>query len=293
MIDDKYAPSGFVWKDPRNLTKEAIQDLLNHIRSRQEQYGPDEGFKFHSYLNGKEIVEAQYGTNAETHKAAVRNKKQQTSRKKIRDDIGKGKKKGKRSACPAVVPGVTVVVPGVTAIAPGGTVNVPCGTAIVSGGTAVDEIPSPYEPQIDPALLGNDGLTSIAQNTLTNDSQHHQESGGYIDDNGMQVLIANGFPNTIPVNGPQDGPPKYFVSAAAITFLSNYNEVHSTSNDIDSTNNNKSTNNKKTKNGRNSKSMEEVTVRKPRRSERRKENDKDQQRQTRSQKRADRGKKRS
>jgi hypothetical protein len=97
LIDKDYFPSGFIWKDPWNLSKEAIQDLLNHIRSRQEQYGPDEGFKFHSYLNGKDVVEAQYGRNGNTEKAAARNKKQQMTQKKKREDVAKGKKKGKKS----------------------------------------------------------------------------------------------------------------------------------------------------------------------------------------------------
>ena len=31
----------------------------------------------------------------------------------------------------------------------------------------------------------------------------------------MQKLIANGHPHTIPINGPNDGPPRYYIPAVA------------------------------------------------------------------------------
>ena len=283
LIDNVYAPSGFVWKDPRNLTKESIQELLNHIRCRQEKYGPHEGFRFHSYVKAKEIVKAQYGINVNTQRAAERNKKQQSCRKKKKDEGTKSKKNGKKTVAlpegsldPAADPSVTAVHRNVTA-AQGNA------TAAHGNATAVCTVDQQLT-QIDPALLGEDELTTLVQNTATDGIRHPQDSGGYVDDIGMQLLIANGFPNTIPVNGPQDGPPKYFVSAAAIQFLSNQTRVHSTSDDIVSSKIDKSTN-ANTKYGGTHKSNEEVTVQRPRRSERVKENDKTQQRQTRSQKR--------
>jgi hypothetical protein len=108
----------------------------------------------------------------------------------------------------------------------------------------------------------------------------------------MQVLIANGFPNSILVNGQQDGPPRYFVSSAALLFLTNHTGDSAIINE--SANIKKSRNNNKTKYIQNRKSMEEVTVNKLRRSERVKENDREQQRQrqTRSHKRVEVAKRR-
>ena len=295
MVDSDYSPSGFVWKDPRNLSKEAIQDLLNHIRCRQERYGPNEGFRFHSYVNAKEIVEAQYGINANTQKAAERNKKQQSSRKKNRENVGKAlsqrKKKGKKSPCPGAVGGSAKD----TAEA-----DVTAGAAVNANVTVANECRTPFIPQIDPALLGNDTIPIIP---VTNDTQQSQDSGGYTDDIGMQLLIANGFPNTIPVNGPQDGPPRYFVSSAAMLFISNHTGNNSTIIDDSAniqTGNNSTINNesgniqisKKTKYGRKRNSIDEATVQKPRRSGRVRENDLERQRQTRSQKRVEAAKKR-
>ena len=153
--------------------------------------------------------------------------------------------------------------------------------------TAASKCVMPFEPQIDPALLENND-TTIAQNPVTNDGQQPQDSGGYIDDTEMQVLIANGFPNAIPVNGPQDGPPRYLVTAAAIQFLSNQAGNISTVNNALENIENSSTK-KKNKSSRKRKSIE-VAV--PRRSGRVRENDKDQQRQTRSQKQVEVAKKR-
>jgi hypothetical protein len=188
---------------------------LNHIRSRQEQYGPDEGFKFHSYLNRKDVVEAQYGRNGNTEKAAERNKKQQMTRKKKREDIAKGKKKGKKSVglAAGLAAGLAQSMGAVAAEDTAATEDTAAngrtaanGNTTAIEGTAGDDFQTTFELQIDPALLGDEG-SALVQIPVANDTQQHHESGGYIDDIGMRVLIANGFPNSIPVNGPQDGPP--------------------------------------------------------------------------------------
>lgn len=282
------------------MTKDSIQELLNHIRCRQERFGPHEGFKFHSYVKGKNIVKAQYGVNANTHKAAERNKKQQIARKQKKNVGKKGKKNGKTtdalaegSTNPGSLPNGPAVPWNVTAAnecITAASGNVAAATRNAIAADTLDEQHSPLEPQIDPALL-SEVLATQVQNIATDRIQHPQDSGGYVDDIGMQLLIANGFQNTIPVNGPQDGPPKYFVSAAAIDFLSNLTRVESTSDDIVPENIVKSTN-INTKGGRKHKSNREVTVDKPRRSERVRENDKGQERKTRSRGRVDGAKKR-
>jgi hypothetical protein len=69
---------------------------------------------------------------------------------------------------------------------------------------------NPYVPQIDPQLLGEAGTNTVTPRTTETNCE-----GRYVDDAEMQILLANGHPLTIPINGPNDGPPRYFISAAA------------------------------------------------------------------------------
>ena len=178
FIDDCYVPTAFVWKDPRNLTKDALIELCNHICERQDKYGPEGGFRFKSYFNGKEMVDAEYGTRVDEKRAAARSVKQRKQRK---GKEKKGKKNVEEFENSSTIPTPDVV----------GTSN-------------------EYVPQIDPQLLGEAGTTS--------DTPRATEAncgGRLVDDAEMQILLANGHPLTIPINGPNDGPPLYYVSAAA------------------------------------------------------------------------------
>jgi len=166
-IEDRYVPYEFVWKDPRNMSKETILELCNHIRQRQDQYGAEEGFRFLSYYNGKEIVEAEYGRNAEEERAAAKSTKQKKKRKESeRNQKSKTIRKANKRLPQSTLPG------------------------------------------------------EVSDNDV----------GGYVDDIAMQKLIAQGYSNTIPVNGPDDGPPRYYVPAAALKLLSGNNSVESHSN---------------------------------------------------------------
>ena len=165
FIQSKYFPPKFVWKDPRNLTKNDIRQLCDHIRSRQDEFGADEGLRFHAYFDGNGMVRAQYGTRDDERKAAARANKQKTNRLNKRAD---------------------------------------------------EQRKDENNQQIDPALL-------TSQNTTPGTHIIHPSSindaGGYIGEADMQILIANGFSSMIPINGPNDGLPRYFVSAAALNKL--------------------------------------------------------------------------
>jgi hypothetical protein len=174
------------------MSKEMILELCNHIRQRQDQYGAEDAFRFLSYFNGKEMVEAEYGRNAEDERAAAKSKKQRKSRKES-EKIQKSKTKRKGTK-PIHEP----------------RPNTPSST--------------PFQGQIDPSLLSLPTPRTIPEVLLDNNV------GGYVDDIAMQKLIAQGYSNTIPVNGPNDGPPRYYVTAAALKLLSHVSDGESHSN---------------------------------------------------------------
>ena len=69
LVDSKYLPSGldFKFKDPRNMTKDAIGSFFSHALGRQETFGPKEAFRFKGYVDREgEIQDALYpGADAE------------------------------------------------------------------------------------------------------------------------------------------------------------------------------------------------------------------------------------
>lgn len=92
-------------------------------------------------------------------------------------------------------------------------------TPTITSSTESRTLPAVYDPQINPSLQQIGTSTHIEH--ITNQvAIPIPEDGGYVDDNGMRLLIGSGYENTILVNGPNDGPPKYYVSAAALKVLS-------------------------------------------------------------------------
>lgn len=61
FLDLKYVSADIIWKDPLNMTKSTILDICNHIQGHQDTYDAEEGFKFHSYFDGKNMIKAEYG----------------------------------------------------------------------------------------------------------------------------------------------------------------------------------------------------------------------------------------
>lgn len=60
FIENKYLPKKTKIKQPRNLSKLQIQQIFSHISQRQEQYGPEDAFKFKSIKRNKKISVSQY-----------------------------------------------------------------------------------------------------------------------------------------------------------------------------------------------------------------------------------------
>jgi len=61
MLDIKYLPRPNILRDPRNMPKEDLIDLLEHIHIRQQTFGAGDAFRFSHYQTGnKEMKEARY-----------------------------------------------------------------------------------------------------------------------------------------------------------------------------------------------------------------------------------------
>lgn len=200
FIDDEYVPAAFVWKDPRNMTKDSIVELCDHIRQRQDKYGSKEAFRFKAYFDGKNMVKADYGGRADDMQAAAKSQKQQKTRKEKRNRSRKGKEKEIRP---------TALAGHETAAASGITKDIVPSSMDTS--TPQASAAAAYFPQIDPTLMGDRDTSPNPEDT--------DITGREVDENEMQILIANGYPTSLPVNGPNDGLPRYFVPAAGIKLL--------------------------------------------------------------------------
>jgi hypothetical protein len=72
------------------------------------------------------------------------------------------------------------------------------------------------DAQIDPSLLtAEDSMATM--NTVNQTT--HNDSGEFIQESDMQLLMNNGYPSTLPANGPNEGLPHYYVTAAGIHLL--------------------------------------------------------------------------
>jgi hypothetical protein len=212
FTDVKYVPVDFEWKDPRNMTKEAILEICEHIRQRQETHGASEGFRFKFYVDGKAYHNAEYGARINDAAAAARSKKQQKNRK--------AKSIVKRK--PGIPKGIRIHEPTQDELA-----HDP------RQGPSISSVERPtHVPQIDPALCGETTSTTIQ---LTNDAisiPDRISEGAFIDNETMQILKDHGYLRDIhPVNGPTDGPPQYYVPADAIALLSKINSSNANPND--------------------------------------------------------------
>lgn len=209
------------------MTKDAIVDLCNHIRRRQVEYGPEEGFRFHSYFDGKNIVMADYGAQTEHKKAAARSEKQKKSRKRKekgkdtnpRIEKGKGKGTGKiaNTKPPRKDANTVMDSPSTT----GETDPRPAiGIDISSpyGPSRNSATSSTFTPQIDPSLM--EDQSTMHREGIDTQLTPATNSGALIDDSDMQILLQNGYSIQLPVNGPLEGPPQYYVEAAALALIS-------------------------------------------------------------------------
>ena len=81
FVNPKYLPQTIAFKDPHNMTKEAIVQLCTHIRERQETHGARDAFIFRQYADKGKMIPAEYTSRADQVIAAARAAKQKASRK--------------------------------------------------------------------------------------------------------------------------------------------------------------------------------------------------------------------
>ncbi|KAF8816598.1 hypothetical protein BYT27DRAFT_7248035 [Phlegmacium glaucopus] len=215
FVHHKYVPGGFMWKDPRNMTKAVAVDLCNHIRKRQSEYGPEEGFRFQGYFDGKDMVKAEYGRRVNEEQAAARAKKRQATRKEKgagEHRVKKGRKTKPKEG--ALVRNIQDTPNTVNDIAAASAPEQRSAVSEHDGSELTLDEAMAYVPVIDPSLLASGESTGG-----TAVPQHQDATGRIINDIEMQILNNNGYPASIPINGPSEGPPRYYVPAAALNLL--------------------------------------------------------------------------
>jgi hypothetical protein len=203
-IEPQYYPPGLEIKDPRNMVKSEIVRFCQHVRSRQDEHGVTAAFRFTQYYNGKDLVAVEYGRRADDAPPAATNMKH----RKGRHDIKKGKVTDtrpinhKKQAAP-------------TALSP------PTDRADLS---QCPDVSGPFQPIqnsqppsiIDPALLLDPGI-NITRGPNTTACEPN--ANVVVDGHQMDILANHGYIKSIPINGPNDGPPMYLVPAAATLHL--------------------------------------------------------------------------
>ena len=96
MIAIKYLLRRDVFQDPRNMQKEDIIAQLDHIYARQQQFGPEDAFKFSHYLDKDSKLQVAYPDRKHSKKHTRTPKKTPKPKQK-----GKGKQKRNTSDVPA------------------------------------------------------------------------------------------------------------------------------------------------------------------------------------------------
>jgi len=194
FVAAKYLPARMTLKDPRNMTKGQILTFLAHVDEREKRYGLQDGFRFHCYYNGTDMVPAEYPINvdeAAEHAAGVKAKKARASKKSR-----KGKEKGKEKE---VAPPNQSDTQSRQTYAGGHNTHQPDAAGIIS------------DSNIDPSLLAAGPVPPQS----SDDEDALQSSTRRIGDAEMAVLVKLGHPPVVPINGPQDGLPQYEVTSTA------------------------------------------------------------------------------
>lgn len=200
-------------------------EFLDHVWARQEEYGVKEAFLFRKYYNGREFMPVNYGIDTAIRPAAqpsTVNAASEAGRKKK-----KTKKKGKKgepaqnddrplqnliqfdgAQTPNIVPAGTPTLYDDLSMA-----QVYTCTSIDGGNQPVS-----HAVCIDPQLLA-DTDTSCGPNIIAHPPNITNPTM-LVNDQQMQILRRyNEYSSIIPINGPNDGPPRYCVPAAAQDIL--------------------------------------------------------------------------
>ena len=191
FIEAKYLPRSMTLRDPHNMTKAQLLDLMAHVQDREDKHGVNEAFRFRRYHNGMEMAPAEYGRHADEERAAVRSEKARAAHGKRSKSI-KGKEKMTQW------PDRAAVIERNAAAANNLTSHID--PLLQSGVPALPNSPSeefPPEPSIR-------RITTVE----------------------MEVLMSLGHPPVAPINGPNDGLPEYEVPVTAFRLLQGRQTTH-------------------------------------------------------------------
>lgn len=202
----KYCPRQFVFKDPRNIPKDEIIKFCAHVRVRQDDKGVENAFRFLKYWDGKNMVEAVYGTSVSDERAAANALKAKEARA-----AGKRtkKSKGKKRQEPRVDRMEGVEADGVSAREEPTTGPSNTRPQVTNNRPQVTSDNSNIDPMLlleSRAMTGSVPLAMPAGTVIVNETE-------------MQLLRPLGYQTLQSLNGPQEGFPLYKVPAAALQRL--------------------------------------------------------------------------
>ena len=224
FIESKFLPPNFIFKDPHNMTKGNIISFCAHIWDRQEAHGAKDAFQFRQYHDGTDLVATEYGRRADLERAAERAAKQKSTRagmagvKKERKAPGKGNKKAKATDSLA---GLISLDDNLHAVIDKVPADGPPAQGGDNGRVSTAQVPD-STLMIDPCLLQSN---SAPVETRPIDGHTCCDESIIIDGTLMQALIRHGYPPSLPINGPNEGPPAYRVPGEAMKVLPNADNI--------------------------------------------------------------------
>src|SRR5277367_648155 len=231
FVNPKYLPQTIAFKDPHNMTKEAIVELCTHIWERQQTHGVHDAFVFRQYADKGKMIPAEYGSRADQVRAAARAAKQKASRKtkatrKARTHQVDGRT---RKATAQQATGQTQEGTAQGENAPSrhtshdieqlnlAQVNDPTRHPFNDTEHPARQFRLQDDSMIDPALRSIESSGTRQSETIP--ASMPTDDTIVICFTEMELLKSHGYPSAIPFNSPNEGSPLYRVPAAAGVLL--------------------------------------------------------------------------
>lgn len=228
FIEGKYIPDGVVVKDPHNMWRDHIRDWCDHIRKRQREDGVHNAFKFHRYLDGKDMKGAEYGRRADKEKAATRAATRTAQQRERRAAVAQEKRANHQAGRAGQVSRVEAGPPGAGAINNAAEDRADAVPGTVDYANIDPALRPMAATQLAPPVDGIPSLRPIPATPLTppmhgipSPRRTPEESDNYIVVSfvEMGILRQHGYKDVPALNGPSQGNPTYSVPASARQLL--------------------------------------------------------------------------
>ncbi|KAJ3492442.1 hypothetical protein NLJ89_g11237 [Agrocybe chaxingu] len=212
FIESQYIPPEMPFKDPRNMRLQDLQELLRHFRQRQKDNGPAGAFRWSRYIqettNGeKTYVPAIYGSRLDLTRRETKAARRQANAK-----IAKAN--GARRTAPAGVSALTGLIPLSPRVSPTPPPQrAVANTAAPAAATGTTPSGARHPAWLDPALMGTPGVQTVATRIVPTPMSTPRVSVTHAQ---MHNLVAWGHVSVAPCNGPDDGSPRYLITAGAV-----------------------------------------------------------------------------